>query len=139
MTPRTDFADLVIDTVKDHAPNFKASVLARQVLSPLDLERRFGLPDGDIFHGQLSLDQLYQRPAGARPCRLPHAAARTSTCAVPAPIPAAASQACPAATLRLKSFEISRGRPGCAGADPSISWREYPILRSVRKHRRTTR
>jgi phytoene dehydrogenase-like protein len=53
------FADLVIDTVDEHAPNFKASVIARQVLSPLDLERRFGLVDGDIFHGQLSLDQLY--------------------------------------------------------------------------------
>jgi phytoene dehydrogenase-like protein len=56
---REDFADLVIDTVGLHAPNFKASVLARQALSPLDLERRFGLPDGDIFHGQLTLDQLF--------------------------------------------------------------------------------
>jgi phytoene dehydrogenase-like protein len=53
------FADLVIDTVTEHAPNFKASIVARQVLSPLDLERRFGLVDGDIFHGQLSLDQLF--------------------------------------------------------------------------------
>jgi phytoene dehydrogenase-like protein len=53
------FADLVIDTVTRHAPNFKASVLARQVLSPLDLEQRFGMTDGDIFHGALSLDQLF--------------------------------------------------------------------------------
>jgi phytoene dehydrogenase-like protein len=53
------FADLVIDTVGRHAPNFRASVVARQVLSPMDLERRFGLVDGDIFHGQLTLDQLY--------------------------------------------------------------------------------
>ncbi len=53
------FADLVIDTVSEHAPNFRASVIARQVLSPLDLERRFGLVDGDIFHGQLGLDQLF--------------------------------------------------------------------------------
>ncbi len=53
------FADLVIDTVSKYAPNFKASVIARQVLSPLDLEKRFGLVDGDIFHGQLSLDQLF--------------------------------------------------------------------------------
>jgi phytoene dehydrogenase-like protein len=53
------FADLVIDTVNAHAPNFKASVIARQVLSPLDLERRFGLVDGDIFHGALTLDQLF--------------------------------------------------------------------------------
>jgi phytoene dehydrogenase-like protein len=56
---RVEFADLVIDTVGVHAPNFRASVIARQVLSPLDLERRFGLLDGDIFHGQLTLDQLF--------------------------------------------------------------------------------
>lgn len=53
------FADLVIDTVTEHAPNFGDAVIARQVLSPLDLEQRFGLIDGDIFHGQLSLDQLF--------------------------------------------------------------------------------
>ena len=56
---KEEFADLVIDTIGRHAPNFRASVIARQVLSPLDLERRFGLVDGDIFHGQLTLDQLY--------------------------------------------------------------------------------
>ena len=53
------FAELVIDTVNAHAPNFKASVIGTQLLSPLDLERRFGLVDGDIFHGQLGLDQLF--------------------------------------------------------------------------------
>ncbi len=53
------FADLVIATVDRHARNFSASVIARQVLSPLDLEKRFGLPDGDIFHGQLGLGQLF--------------------------------------------------------------------------------
>ena len=56
---KEDVADLVIETVDKHAPNFKASVLGRQSLSPLDLERRFGLIDGDIFHGQLTLDQLF--------------------------------------------------------------------------------
>jgi phytoene dehydrogenase-like protein len=70
-TAKDEFADLVIDTVAAHAPNFKASVLGRQVLSPLDLERRFGLLDGDIFHGQLTLDQLFS----ARPV-LGHAAYR---------------------------------------------------------------
>jgi phytoene dehydrogenase-like protein len=45
--------------VNEHAPNFRASVLGRQILTPLDLERRFGLVDGDIFHGQLTLDQLF--------------------------------------------------------------------------------
>jgi phytoene dehydrogenase-like protein len=53
------FAELVIDTMTQHAPNFKASVIAMQVLSPLDLECRFGLVDGDIFHGQLGIGQLF--------------------------------------------------------------------------------
>jgi phytoene dehydrogenase-like protein len=53
------FAEVVIDTVTRHAPNFRASIIGRQVLSPLDLEQRFGLVDGDIFHGQLGLDQLF--------------------------------------------------------------------------------
>jgi len=52
-------ADLIIETVTAHAPNFKASVIARQIHSPLDLERKFGLIGGDIFHGAMSLDQLW--------------------------------------------------------------------------------
>jgi phytoene dehydrogenase-like protein len=52
-------ADRVIDTVNGFAPNFRASVLARTTLTPLDLERRFGLTGGDIFHGALSPDQLF--------------------------------------------------------------------------------
>jgi phytoene dehydrogenase-like protein len=56
---RETVADLMIATVDAHAPGFKASVIARQILSPLDLERDFGLIGGDIFHGKLSLDQLY--------------------------------------------------------------------------------
>jgi phytoene dehydrogenase-like protein len=56
---REAVADLIIDTVTDHAPNFKASVIARQIHSPLDLERKFGLVGGDIFHGRMSLDQLW--------------------------------------------------------------------------------
>ena len=56
---RDEAADLVIETVNRFAPNFKASVLGRKILSPLDLERDFGLVGGDIFHGALSLDQLY--------------------------------------------------------------------------------
>jgi len=62
------FADVVVATVTRHAPNFKGAVLARQILSPLDLEKRFGMVDGDIFHGALSLDQLFS----ARP-QLGHA------------------------------------------------------------------
>ena len=56
---REEVADLMIATVNGFAPNFKASVIARQIHSPLDLERKFGLIGGDIFHGALSLDQLF--------------------------------------------------------------------------------
>jgi phytoene dehydrogenase-like protein len=56
---RDTVADLMIATVDAYAPGFAASIIARQILSPLDLERDFGLVGGDIFHGQLSLDQLY--------------------------------------------------------------------------------
>ena len=52
-------ADAVIDLVTRHAPNFRASVIARRILSPLDLEREFGLVGGDIFHGKLALNQLF--------------------------------------------------------------------------------
>jgi phytoene dehydrogenase-like protein len=58
-THREEVADVMIDLVNIHAPNFKASVLGRQIMSPLDLERTFGLIGGDIFHGALSLDQLF--------------------------------------------------------------------------------
>jgi len=56
---RDEVADLMIDTVNRAAPNFRASVLARRALSPLDLERELGLTGGDIFHGRLTLDQLF--------------------------------------------------------------------------------
>ena len=52
-------ADAVIDTVTRFAPNFRASILGRMVLSPHDLEERLGLVGGDIFHGALRLDQLF--------------------------------------------------------------------------------
>ncbi|MGA2290466.1 phytoene desaturase family protein [Bradyrhizobium sp.] len=56
---REEVADLMIATVDRYAPGFAASVIARQVLSPLDLERQFGLLSGDIFHGALTLNQLF--------------------------------------------------------------------------------
>ena len=56
---RDTVADLMIETVNAYAPNFKASVVGRQALSPLDLERRFGLVGGDIFHGALAPDQMF--------------------------------------------------------------------------------
>ena len=56
---RDEVADLVIETVNRVAPNFRASVIGRRALTPLDLEREFGLTGGDIFHGALGLDQLF--------------------------------------------------------------------------------
>jgi len=56
---RDEVADLMIATVDKYAPGFAASVLGRQILSPLDLERQFGLLGGDIFHGALTLNQLF--------------------------------------------------------------------------------
>ena len=56
---REEVADLMIATVDRYAPGFAASVIGRQILSPLDLERQFGLLGGDIFHGALTLNQLF--------------------------------------------------------------------------------
>lgn len=56
---REDAADFVVDTVTKYAPNFKSAVIGRKILSPRDLERDFGLVGGDIFHGALTLDQLW--------------------------------------------------------------------------------
>ncbi|WGM46833.1 hypothetical protein KOAAANKH_01707 [Brevundimonas sp. NIBR10] len=56
---RDTVADLMIETVDKAAPGFKASVIGRLALGPRDLERRFGLIGGDIFHGRLTLDQLF--------------------------------------------------------------------------------
>ena len=56
---RETVADLMIDTVESYAPGFKATVVARQSLSPLDLKRIFSLPNGDIFHGAMTLGQLF--------------------------------------------------------------------------------
>ena len=58
-TERERTADHIIDCVDSFAPGFKKSVLGRQILSPWDLEQRFGLIGGDIFHGRMSLDQLF--------------------------------------------------------------------------------
>jgi phytoene dehydrogenase-like protein len=61
---REKVADLMIETVDRYAPGFKASVIGRQVFSPFDLEQVFGLTGGDIFHGAMTLDQLFwARPA----------------------------------------------------------------------------
>src|ERR1700730_17615133 len=56
---REEVADRMIATVDSYAPGFSQSVIGRQILSPLDLERQFGLLGGDIFHGALTLNQLF--------------------------------------------------------------------------------
>lgn len=56
---REPFADRCFDLLTEYAPNFKASVIARQVLTPLDLERTFALTGGNIFQGAMSLNQLF--------------------------------------------------------------------------------
>jgi phytoene dehydrogenase-like protein len=56
---REAFGDTVIDTIAEHAPNLKRIIRHRQVLTPLDLEREWGLSEGNIFQGELSLEQLF--------------------------------------------------------------------------------
>jgi len=56
---RQDAAQTIIDIITRYAPNFAASIIGTQILSPLDLEKKFGLTGGDIFHGRLSLDQIF--------------------------------------------------------------------------------
>ncbi len=56
---RETYADRVIGLMEEYIPNIRSIIIDRQVLTPLDLERRFGLTGGNIFHGEMSLDQMY--------------------------------------------------------------------------------
>ena len=56
---REPFGDRVISLIEEYAPNIRQIIEHRQVLSPLDLERRFGITGGNIFHGEMSLDQMF--------------------------------------------------------------------------------
>jgi phytoene dehydrogenase-like protein len=61
---REAFGDAVVNTLAEYMPNLKDLILHRQVLTPLDIERTVGISQGNIFHGELSLSQLYfLRPA----------------------------------------------------------------------------
>src|SRR6186997_2334716 len=61
---REEFGYTVVDTIAEHAPNIKSLIRDRQVLTPLDLEREWGLSEGNIFQGELTLEQLFfLRPA----------------------------------------------------------------------------
>ncbi len=90
---REAFGDAVVDTIAERAPNIRDLILHRQVLTPLDIERDIGLTEGNIFQGELSLEQLFFNRPGARLGALPDARARTSGCAAPRRIRAAASWA----------------------------------------------
>ena len=56
---REILGDTVVDLIEDYAPGFKSSILHRQVLTPLDLERQFGFTGGHIFHAEMALDQIF--------------------------------------------------------------------------------
>jgi len=58
-TQREPYADRVLDVIQEYCPNIRDVVVERQTLTPLDLERRFGLTGGNIFHGEMSLDQMF--------------------------------------------------------------------------------
>jgi len=70
---RDEAADTVISTIEEFAPGFRQSIVARQINSPLDIERKLNMVGGDIFHGALHLDQLYSmRPVvGSADYRMP--------------------------------------------------------------------
>ncbi len=56
---REPFYERVIDLIEEYAPNIRDIIIDKQVLTPLDLERRFGITGGNIFHGEMSLDQMF--------------------------------------------------------------------------------
>jgi phytoene dehydrogenase-like protein len=56
---KSEMADRVIATINEFAPNFADAVIDRQVLSPVDIEQRYGMPNGNIFHGEITPDQLF--------------------------------------------------------------------------------
>jgi phytoene dehydrogenase-like protein len=56
---KNEMADRVFDTVNEFAPNFRDAVVDRQILSPVDIEQRYGMTEGNIFHGEITPDQLF--------------------------------------------------------------------------------
>ncbi|HYE65362.1 MAG TPA: NAD(P)/FAD-dependent oxidoreductase [Pyrinomonadaceae bacterium] len=58
-TRREEFADTVIKTLSDYAPDLKELIIQRQIITPLDLEQTYGLSGGHILHGEQSLDQFF--------------------------------------------------------------------------------
>jgi phytoene dehydrogenase-like protein len=56
---REPYTERILDVIEEYCPNIRSIVVERQTLSPLDLERRFGITGGNIFHGEMSLDQMF--------------------------------------------------------------------------------
>jgi phytoene dehydrogenase-like protein len=56
---REPYTQRVLDVIEEYCPNIRSIIVERQTLTPLDLERRFGLTGGNIFHGEMSLDQMF--------------------------------------------------------------------------------
>ena len=73
---KESYADRVMDMIEEYAPGFKSRVLHRHVLSPLDLEEEYGMTGGNIFHGEMSVDQLFFLRPVARLGQVPHADSR---------------------------------------------------------------
>ena len=87
---RNEYADRCFDIVERYAPGFKASVIDRQILTPVDLEETFGLTGGSIFQGAMPLHQLFVfRPVPGF-ASYSDAGSRALSCAARPRIPAAA-------------------------------------------------
>ena len=105
---REAFGDTVQNTIESYAPGFGKLVVGRQVLSPLDIERTFGLTEGNIFQGELLLEQLFSgRPMLGSGYATP---VRTCGCAARRRTRAARSAARRAATRRWPCCAARRGR-----------------------------
>ena len=70
---KDQFADRCLDALAEYAPNIRDIILHRQVISPLDMEQEYGLTGGNIFHGEMNLDQLFFPASGSGLGQLPHA------------------------------------------------------------------
>ena len=99
------YADRLIDLYDEVAPGFRDSVIARDVVGPHEMETEYGLVGGNIFHGELSLEQLFHLRPGARVRRLPDAGRGPLQRLAPPPTPAAGCA----------------GSPGCRRPGPRCS------------------
>ena len=105
---REAFGDAVIDTLARYAPNIKSLILHRQVLTPADIERITGLSEGNIFQGELALQQLFFLRPVAGVGEVPHADPRLLAVRRGHASRAAASWARRAGSRRSRSWRRAR-------------------------------